>query len=129
MSYLLTHWRYLRAHETPPAEDTPGETTVPNEQQGASGQESNFLSRDEFAQFQQSITERFDGIGKEVTEGFGWVRENLAPMTNPADDAAPDSPSENQADNPAETVIEVQDRQTVRNRKPRARLNLGNLFR
>lgn len=128
MSYLLTHWRYLRAHETPPSEDPPGETTVPGEQQGASGQSANVLSRDEFDQFRQSVTERFDGIGREVSEGFGWVRENLAPTISPADDVVLDSQSESQ-DNPAETVIEVQDRQTVRNRKPRARLNLGNLFR
>lgn len=125
--YYGTHsWDQLiwRAYETPPpSTDPPSETTVPNSESGGSAQESGVLSRDEFNQFRQTVSEQFSGIGQQITEGFGWVKENL-PVVSPADGEVPDSPLEN----PAETVIEVVDRPTIPNKRARTRLNLGRLF-
>ncbi len=131
MSYHLTRWGYLRAYETPPAPaDPPGETTPPSEQSSPGGAQSGVFSRDDFDGFQRTVTEqiqslnqRVDGFGQQIQEGFGWVRENLG--TRPADDAVPDSASEN----PAETSIEVVDRPITPNKRARKRLNLGQIFR
>jgi hypothetical protein len=117
-----------RVYETPPPEDTPPSPEDASAQSGGSGQSTEFLSRDEWEQFRTSISEQVAGIGETVASGFGGINEWIAKQTsNPESGGEPDSQSEPVQEEPTEIVVE--DRQVVRNQRPRTRLSFGTIAR
>ena len=117
----------MYCYETPPQNTDSGtETQTQNTETG--GASVGVFSRDEWDQYRQGVDAKFS----EINEGIGWLRERMTQTVETVADTVPTT-------NPPETVeepesesgvtLEVQDRQTVRNQKPRTRLNLGNLLR
>ena len=122
---------WLRSYETSQTEtqNSDGQTETTGQQSETSGGQSGFLSRDEFDRFRAEIGEQFSGIGAKVDEGFTWLREQASNQTTQTESTEQNPPEPEGGQESESVTLQVQDRQTVRNKKPRTRLNFPNLFR
>ena len=75
-----------------------------------------------------NTTQRFEGIGKDIREGFAWLREQLPatePQTEPNQSSQPDAVPES----PLELTVQDREAPAVKQTGARTTVNLGTVFR